>query len=57
MAIESDILQINVESISELNRLNIIAEKYNKIPKVGIRVNPDVESGSHDKISTGRKRG
>ena len=55
MAIESDILQINAESLSELSRLNIIAEKYNKIPKVGIRVNPDVEAGSHDKISTGRK--
>ena len=41
--------------MSELSRLNIIAEKYNKIPKVGIRVNPDVEAGSHDKISTGRK--
>ena len=55
MAIESDILQINAESLSELSRLNVIAEKYNKIPKVGIRVNPDVEAGSHDKISTGRK--
>ena len=55
MAIEKDILQINVESISELNRISIIAEKYNKIPKVGIRVNPDVKAGSHDKISTGRK--
>lgn len=39
-ALEKEILLINVESYSEIKRLDKIAEKLGKIPKIGIRINP-----------------
>jgi len=54
-ALEADIHQINVESVSELRRLSDLAGRVGRIAQVAIRVNPDVDALSHTKISTGRK--
>ena len=51
----SDIHQINVESVPELRRLSAVAAASRRTARVAIRVNPDVDAGSHDGISTGRK--
>ena len=53
-AIETGIQQINVESEPELRLLSTVATSLNKKPKILFRLNPDVEAGTHDKISTGR---
>ena len=55
LALEKDILQINIESVSELERLNAVAKSLRKTAPVALRINPDIDAGSHDKISTGRK--
>lgn len=54
-AIHNNIRQINIESIEELNMVNAIGKKINKKIIIGIRLNPDIDSQSHYKISTGRK--
>ncbi len=54
-ALENDIMQINIESEPELYALNEIAISIGAKARVAFRVNPDVDAGSHDKISTGRK--
>jgi len=50
------ILLFNVESASELERLEQIAARFGKRARVSLRVNPDVDAGSHDHITTGRER-
>ena len=54
-AVAAGIHQINVESVPELRRLSSVAAASGKTARVAIRVNPDVDAGSHDGISTGRK--
>lgn len=54
-AVAAGIHQINVESVPELRRLSAVAAASGKTAPVAIRVNPDVDAGSHDGISTGRK--
>jgi diaminopimelate decarboxylase len=54
-AVASGIHQINVESVPELRRLSAVAAASGKTARVAIRVNPDVDAGGHDGISTGRK--
>ncbi|MGH7092134.1 MAG: diaminopimelate decarboxylase [Stellaceae bacterium] len=54
-ALAAGIHQINVESVPELHRLSAAATASGRIARVAIRVNPDVDAGSHDGISTGRK--
>ncbi len=54
-AVAADIHQINVESVPELRRLSSLAAASGRTARVAIRVNPDVDAGSHDGISTGRK--
>jgi diaminopimelate decarboxylase len=44
---------INAESSGEIERLSAIAEARSTVARVAIRVNPDVEAGSHPHISTG----
>lgn len=46
---------INIESQSELLRLNKIAINIGKVANIAIRVNPDVDSNSHPYIATGLK--
>jgi diaminopimelate decarboxylase len=55
LAVASDIHQINVESVAELTRLSALAAAGGHNARVTIRVNPDVDAGSHDGISTGRR--
>lgn len=55
LAIEMEIGVINVESREELGRLTSLASRLGKRPKVALRVNPHIDAGTHDKISTGRE--
>jgi diaminopimelate decarboxylase len=54
-ALDADILCFNVESASELVRLNMVAGEMGKIAPVSLRVNPDVDAKTHPYISTGLK--
>ncbi len=54
-AIEVGILCFNVESESELLRINSVASRLGKIARVSLRVNPDVDAKTHPYISTGLK--
>ncbi len=54
-ALESGILEINVESENELALLNNIAGERGDVVEIAIRVNPDVDAKTHHKISTGKK--
>src|SRR4029077_15084727 len=50
----ADILCINVESEPELELLSRLAVETGKTARISGRVNPDVDSGTHAKISTGK---
>jgi len=54
-ALEAGILCFNVESVSELHRLNRVAGELGKVAPVSFRVNPDVDPKTHPYISTGLK--
>src|SRR6201747_162101 len=53
-ALAEDVLCINVESEPELELLSRLAVEMGRTARVSIRVNPDVDSGTHAKISTGK---
>lgn len=53
-AIKIGILFFNVESLPELENINRIAKRLNKITQVAIRINPDVEAHTHHFITTGK---
>src|SRR5579871_1549525 len=53
-ALASDILCINVESEPELELLSRLAAETGRTARISVRVNPDVDAGTHAKISTGR---
>lgn len=55
-ALRTGIYQINVESEAELETLNAVAGELGLTATVSIRVNPDVDAMTHEKISTGRKQ-
>ncbi len=52
-ALEVGILCFNVESATELSTINDVAGELGKIARVSMRVNPDVDAGTHPYISTG----
>lgn len=54
-ALEHGIHQINVESAPELHLLSQLATARNITAKIALRVNPDVDAGTHAKITTGTK--
>jgi len=54
-ALEVGIHCFNVESAAELERLNQVAAEMDVIAPVSLRVNPDVDAGTHPYISTGLK--
>jgi len=54
-ALEAGIFCFNVESDAELERLNRVAARLNKIAPVSLRVNPNVDAKTHPYISTGLK--
>ena len=46
-ALEQDILCFNVESEPELERLNQVAGGMGKVARISIRINPDIDAGTH----------
>jgi len=54
-ALASGIGQFNVESVPELEALDRVATDMGLRAAVALRVNPDVDALTHDKIATGRK--
>ena len=54
-ALEVGIRCFNVESDAELERIDAVAARMDKIAPISIRVNPDVDAGTHPYISTGLK--
>ncbi len=54
-ALDAGILCFNVESASEMVRLNQVAEEMGKVAPVSLRVNPNVDAKTHPYISTGLK--
>ncbi len=55
-ALEQNILCFNVESEPELERINQIAGEMGQRARISIRVNPDIDAGTHPYISTGLKQ-
>jgi len=55
-ALEAGILSLNLESGSELERVDAVASRLGKIAPVAFRVNPDVDARTHPYISTGLKQ-
>lgn len=53
LGLEHNVLMIKAESEEEIELINIIAQQMNKIARVAIRVNPDVDAKTHPYISTG----
>jgi diaminopimelate decarboxylase len=53
--INSGILSFNIESKSELMRLESVASSMQKIAPIAIRFNPGVDAGVHEFTKTGRK--
>jgi diaminopimelate decarboxylase len=52
-ALQSGILCFNIESREELLRLNEVARSCGQNAPISVRVNPDVDAGTHPYISTG----
>ncbi|MFT6986882.1 MAG: diaminopimelate decarboxylase [Psychromonas sp.] len=54
-ALQAGIHCFNIESISELYRINSVAQSLKIKAPVSIRINPNIDAGSHPYISTGLK--
>ncbi len=54
-ALEAAILMINVESRPELHRVAQVAHRMRRRAPVSLRVNPDLDPGTHPHISTGHR--
>ncbi|MFB6226913.1 MAG: diaminopimelate decarboxylase [bacterium] len=55
MALDAGILMFNVESVPEMQQLSKVAGEMGTTADIALRVNPDVDAKTHDKISTGKK--
>ena len=55
LALASGVGQFNVESPAELDALDAAAQAQGTRAPVALRVNPDVDADTHDKIATGRR--
>ncbi|MCH8835088.1 MAG: diaminopimelate decarboxylase [Proteobacteria bacterium] len=53
-ALKAGVLQINVESEPELDVLGEVAGSLGVDAPVAIRINPDVDANTHEKITTGK---
>lgn len=53
--IDNDIFCFNAESLPEIELINEIAGKKGKTANIAIRVNPDVDAHTHEKITTGKQ--
>ena len=54
LALTEGVRQFNVESEEELLVLSAIAHNLDKVAPITIRVNPDVDAKTHEKIATGK---
>jgi len=54
-ALAAGIHCFNVESLPELTRLSAVADNMDLTARISLRVNPDVDAGTHPYISTGLK--
>ena len=54
-ALTGGIRQFNVESEPEIRALDEVARSLDLVAPITVRVNPDVDARTHDKIATGRK--
>ncbi len=54
LALGEGIGQFNLESEEEARTLSTVATKLGRTARIAFRVNPDVDAGTHAKISTGR---
>ena len=54
-ALATGILCFNIESAPELERVARVAARAGKVAPISLRVNPDVDAGTHPYISTGLK--
>jgi diaminopimelate decarboxylase len=55
LALTGGVRQFNVESEPEMRALSEVALSLGKIAPITIRVNPDVDAKTHEKIATGKK--
>ncbi|THB65134.1 MAG: diaminopimelate decarboxylase, partial [Desulfovibrio sp.] len=55
-ALDAGILMFNIESRQELDRIDAIARSMNTKARVSLRVNPDVDPGTHPYVATGLKK-
>lgn len=53
LALQKNILSINIESLDELCSINDIAKKFGRTANVAFRLNPNVNAVTHKHISTG----
>jgi len=53
-ALEQDIACFNVESVPELQQIAARAQNLQRKAPISLRINPDIDAGSHAKITTGR---
>ena len=53
LALDEGVFQFNVESVPEIEALAALAAARGKRAPVAIRINPDVDAHTHEKISTG----
>ncbi len=54
LALKGGIRQFNVESEPELRLLSKVSARLGKVAPVTVRVNPDVDAKTHEKIATGK---
>jgi diaminopimelate decarboxylase len=52
-ALDSDIFSFNCESLPEIEVINDLAEKKQKIAPIALRINPNVDANTHKYITTG----
>jgi diaminopimelate decarboxylase len=55
LAVSRGIAGINAESEGEVQRLDAVARSQGRRARVALRVNPDIDSGSHPYVSTGSR--
>ncbi len=56
LALRAGILQLNAESEAEIDLISAAAVEAGVTARVSLRINPDIDARTHDKISTGRKQ-
>jgi len=53
IALKADIYCFNCESVPEIEVINFLASKHNKVAQIALRINPYIEAHTHKYITTG----